>query len=116
MSCCNQVIEAAQTVTKCECKGPGHCDRHQCGKTAHFHEMCRTRPDYFRLWEQGQGPGQVQFTGGHPARFPLGTWLATAIKLVTFGRVKPCTTCKSRAAKLDRLGMRFMLWLRRAKP
>lgn len=42
----------------CECSGPGHCPRHRCTKTQHWWELCRTRADYFRLWELGRGPGQ----------------------------------------------------------
>ena len=42
----------------CTCSQAGWCERHQCHKTAHWHRLCRTRPQYFRLWEQGRGPGQ----------------------------------------------------------
>ncbi|MCA9046463.1 MAG: hypothetical protein KDA69_19205, partial [Planctomycetaceae bacterium] len=43
---------------RCQCEQPGWCERHGCSKPPHFHKLCRTRPDYFRLWEQGRGPGQ----------------------------------------------------------
>lgn len=43
----------------CQCEEPGWCERHQCQKSAHFHRLCRTREDYFRLWERGNGPGQI---------------------------------------------------------
>lgn len=45
-------------MTDCRCEQPGWCERHQCQKTVHWHKLCRTRAEYFRLWEQGLGPGQ----------------------------------------------------------
>lgn len=42
----------------CICTQPGFCPRHQVEKHAHWHHLCQTRPDYFRLWEAGRGPGQ----------------------------------------------------------
>jgi len=45
-------------TTDCTCERPGWCQRHQCVKTEHWHTLCRTRAGYFRLWEQGRGPGQ----------------------------------------------------------
>jgi hypothetical protein len=44
--------------TPCECTEPGFCRRHKCEKTTHWHILCQTRPDYFQLWEDQQGPGQ----------------------------------------------------------
>ena len=46
----------------CECKPdayPFHCARHGCRKTAHWHRLCQTRPDYRSLWDVGRGPGQT---------------------------------------------------------
>jgi|TARA_R110000751_G_scaffold63593_2_gene131073 hypothetical protein len=34
------------------------CNRHQCLKTPSLHHLCQTRKDYFKLWEEGIGPGQ----------------------------------------------------------
>lgn len=45
-------------TTDCECTEPGWCPRHGCRKSAHWQRLCRTQADYFRLWEQGRGPGQ----------------------------------------------------------
>ena len=48
-------------MTNCSCQHSAdyfHCDRHQCWKTEHWHMLCRTREDYFQLWEHGVGPGQ----------------------------------------------------------
>jgi len=46
-------------MTACECVEAGWCRRHQCQKTPHWHFLCQTRPDYFVLWEEGRGPGQI---------------------------------------------------------
>jgi hypothetical protein len=50
--------------TGCECDRPTgeaftfFCARHRCQKTRRWWELCRTRADYFRAWEEGRGPGQ----------------------------------------------------------
>ena len=47
---------------QCQCNPdsfPFFCERHQCRKTEKWHGLCRNRPDYFELWEQGTGPGQA---------------------------------------------------------
>jgi hypothetical protein len=49
------------SLTPCECQPtefPFVCPRHGCRKTVHWHKLCRERPAYFELWEQGSGPGQ----------------------------------------------------------
>lgn len=117
MSCntpCAKLLSASQSVTECIClgSGPVDCRLHRCAKTAHFHQLCQRDPRYFRLWQEGKGPGQ---TGVPPAGqnwLPLGSWAAAAIRCVTFGYIKPCTECKSRAAALDRCGMRISNGLR----
>ena len=38
------------------------CERHQCWKTRHWHELCQTRENYRRAWDEGRGPGQVKGT------------------------------------------------------
>lgn len=60
MSCCDKIMHAAATVTGCECdpSEPGHCAKHGCWKTATWKRLCRQRPDYFALWERGEGPNQ----------------------------------------------------------
>jgi hypothetical protein len=45
-------------VTPCQCHGAGWCERHQCEKSEYWWQLCRRREDWFRLWEQGRGPGQ----------------------------------------------------------
>ena len=55
-STCGCLIQAAAVVTGCECQIAGYCSRHKCNKTEHFHKLCRTRPDYFALYEEGRGP------------------------------------------------------------
>ena len=50
----------------CTCSGTEYltvndefwCERHQCWKTQHYHELCQTRPGYRQMWEEGRGPGQ----------------------------------------------------------
>ncbi len=57
-----------EIVTDCDCVGPGVCDRHGCTKTPHWYQLCRTRADYFRLWEEGRGPGQSRQPDSSPRR------------------------------------------------
>ena len=47
---CQCAMEEADKVLK--------CNRHQCLKTPSLHHLCKTRLDYFKLWEEGVGPGQ----------------------------------------------------------
>lgn len=47
-------------ITECECSGPGWCQRHQCSKSQHYYDLCRTQPAYFERWEIGRGPGQLK--------------------------------------------------------
>ncbi|QDU39657.1 hypothetical protein Mal4_40030 [Maioricimonas rarisocia] len=68
-------MAASGPLTQCVCSGPGFCRRHQCRKTLHWYRLCRMRADYFQLWEQGRGPGQLR--PGEPG-------LATQV--VNFGR------------------------------
>ena len=46
----------------CECDilNGGFCKRHNVHKSKKGVELCRTRPDYFRAWERGMGPGQTK--------------------------------------------------------
>ena len=46
--------------TDCECTQAGWCQRHNCHKPKHFFKLCQTRSDYFKMWEQGTGPGQLK--------------------------------------------------------
>ena len=45
-------------MTGCTCKNPGFCERHQVEKGKHWHHLCQTSEKYFKLWEEGNGPGQ----------------------------------------------------------
>src|SRR5205809_1027267 len=67
--------------TPCQCAQPGFCPRHRCVKPAAWHALCRTRADYFQLWEEGHGPGQV---GVRPPCLHLGAEL----------REEPCPSCR----------------------
>ena len=42
----------------CECAIAGFCKRHGVRKGAAWVALCRSRTDYFRVWEEGRGPGQ----------------------------------------------------------
>jgi hypothetical protein len=75
---CQKILEAAATVTACECPGPGDCSRHQCRKNAHLHALCRTRQDYFDLWEAGRGP--------------------------CLGPLRPASPCRRRGAQISTIG------------
>ena len=57
-----EVPEGIQN-TPCQCKMSGNekpvfCDRHQCIKTPSLQRLCKTRMDYFEMWEKGKGPMQ----------------------------------------------------------
>lgn len=67
-------------MSGCEChpdQFPFACQRHQCHKTAHWHTLCQTRADYFRLWEEGRGPGQ--YRPSEPGLLQKGINLAGAV-------------------------------------
>ena len=57
-------------LTDCDCVGPGVCDRHGCTKTPHWYRLCRSRRDYFQLWEEGRGPGQSRDADRSPTPPP----------------------------------------------
>lgn len=42
----------------CECVLAGFCKRHNIRKGAEWVALCQSRADYFRVWEEGRGPGQ----------------------------------------------------------
>ena len=54
-----------ESLTPCECPEPGFCPRHQCEKPPHWHALCRTRADYFQLWENACGPAQNHASSGN---------------------------------------------------
>lgn len=54
-------------MTNCECNLAGWCNRHQCHKTEHMVHLCKTRDDYFDLWEIGTGPAQ-KINGKKPSK------------------------------------------------
>ena len=101
----------------CGCKIPDAsdgwvwCERHKVKKTAHWVRLCQTRPEYFRAWEEGRGPGQrTALTGKSPG---LGDRVSQVLSLVgiTEQRVskllgRPCG-CSKRREALNRLGRRL---------
>ena len=59
----NGFFEEDQKLTPCQCNFEGgqdtiFCDRHKCTKTKHLHSLCQHSPQYFDLWEKGEGPMQ----------------------------------------------------------
>lgn len=49
----------ADKKTPCECPLAGYCTRHGMNKTSHYHRLCENHPGYFKMWEEGRGPGQT---------------------------------------------------------
>ena len=47
-------------MTDCQCSEPGWCERHGMHKPEGWWKLCQTHDDYFRAWEGGWGPGQVE--------------------------------------------------------
>ena len=43
---------------RCECSIAGYCTRHAVHKSTEWVALCQSRSDYFRIWEEGRGPGQ----------------------------------------------------------
>lgn len=100
MSCnCQDIINKLSATTNCVCDNPGYCARHKCNKTGHWHFLCRTRPDYFALWENGRGPCLRE----KPMRYGLGNIVELLVRICTFRKVQMCNSCHSRKAKLNRL-------------
>ena len=89
---CDCLIEAAATMTACECESPGFCQRHACRKNGHLHDLCRKDPRYFAMWEAGTFPcpekAEVQ-----RSRFGFGDLVALLIRWVTFGYMKQSASC-----------------------
>ena len=38
--------------SKCDCPGPGYCERHGIEKPAYLHMLCKSSPAYFELWSR----------------------------------------------------------------
>ena len=67
------------TVTECQCakngrpelEGDGNtffCTTHNCYKTPHFYDLCRTKSGYWKQWEKDQGPGQFKIANNKNKR------------------------------------------------
>lgn len=53
------------------------------------------------------GPTKVPCAAAKQRRaLPPGTWLATLVQVLSVGLVRPCTKCKSRMDRLNKLGWR----------
>ncbi|MSR60011.1 MAG: hypothetical protein EXS05_20620 [Planctomycetaceae bacterium] len=108
MGICECPVKPAAVETGCVCNPeafPFVCARHGgCSKTEPYHKLCKTRANYFQLWESGRGPCLYDETT-RPRVIGLGDAVAFAIRVVTFGLVKPWPGCgcQSRKAKLNAL-------------
>jgi hypothetical protein len=77
------------------------CVRHGVKKNEHWWKLCQRRQDYFELWEQGIGPGQVKAGTTTSQSRGLGDTVAKLIKKTT--GIKPCGGCKKRQEWLNRM-------------
>lgn len=64
------ILEASMK-TGCVCPEAGFCPRHECHKSVHWHRLCQRDERYFRLWEQGCGPGQSPAHDKRPITAPI---------------------------------------------
>jgi len=103
MSNCGCLKAASEVITPCECAVAGFCKRHNCDKHPHWHNLCKTSPAYFRLWEDGRGP--CRNIPPPVGRRGLGDVISTIIRILTFGcmRPKPGCGCDKRKAWLNSL-------------
>jgi hypothetical protein len=127
MSCCGKngsvspIYSVIHTVTSCECTGPGFCARHKCDKPEHLYNLCRTHLGYFQQYENGTGPGQSAAERRSDHVVPLlnrvtiglGDVVAWLIRVATFGKLKMCSACQGRKARLNKI--RLWPWGRGAR-
>ena len=112
--CCNQILEASQKLTGCECNPkafPFVCTRHGgCEKTEHYHTLCKTKVHYFEAWENGQRLCLNRSQSApQPFTFGLGDLLYWTVKLTTFGLLKPGPWCKCHARRVS-LNAKLQFW------
>ena len=102
----------SEKITACECPASGWCARHNVDKNDHWVFLCRTRADYFQMWEQGVGPGQAVPAAGTGGQNPsilgmawnlatsLAAFVADGCKTVTAEeykqRLEICSGCDQR--------------------
>jgi hypothetical protein len=108
------------TMTGCECKCAGWCERHKVEKTETWFRLCKTRDKYFAMWEEGRGPGQKKNRNEpETPKFPpvhrqawnlitsLAAFVADGFKTVTHevyvARLNVCDTCSHRYGNRCRL-------------
>ena len=100
--CLQQVaVESVARLTACDCKAAGFCERHQCVKTDHWVNLCRTKADYFQAWEEGRGPciNKPPPPSVPPNKIGLGDALEWIIRRATFGLLRPWPGCGCHARK-----------------
>lgn len=101
---CDAIIAAAERLTECECKEPGYCPKIGCTLNEYGFHLCKTRPQYHKLWVSVGGAPCME---GPPGAVPtatglgLGTVLKWIAFVLTLGYIKPCVSCQSRMAWLN---------------
>lgn len=103
MACCKPSA-ITEHKTECVCNPDGYpfiCFKHGgCVKTAHYHNLCRTRPEFREQWEAGKGPCIHDTLS---SKFGLGDLIHYIIELATFGTIKACKPCSKRRIWLNRI-------------
>jgi len=86
---------------QCQCNIPdgGWCEPHQVNKTAHYVELCRTKPRYRKAWDECRGPRQdfINYKVGGPGSEL--TQLFSKFNIAPGG-----CHCKSHSLQMDRWG------------
>lgn len=82
MACCDELKAiAGAPPTPCDCPLAGYCQRHGIVKIERWHALCKSRLDYWKLYEAGIGPGQsglLESQGASPSLLQKVGSLATA--------------------------------------
>lgn len=96
-------------ITNCECILAGYCTRHRVYKHQHWVTLCQTRPEYFKQWEEGRGPGHPKQNNPvlvvpHIMRDGVGTELK--VLLAKFGIIaQGGCSCDRRANEMNARGI-----------
>jgi hypothetical protein len=99
----------------CDCKEAGWCPLAKFHVTSRERELCSTDMKYRKLFRSADAPQRARERIEHPHYLPVGDWLASLIKLITFGKAKPKPGCgcQKRQEQLNETGNRLAGWWRR---
>lgn len=105
---------AIEPVGQCRCTGdeePGpngtfYCRYHECRKSQHRLQMCRTKPHYLAAWNKGTGPGQglPPLPQPKPEAFGPGTELK---KLFRSWGITGCRYCGATVGTMNKQGVEW---------